>query len=161
MSSRGRYNIILHRHSIDFFFIDIDTSSRGRHNIRLARNNIEFIFVDIDMSLPPLSPALPLMGSSRTSGGIFHGRAHGNVPKHADITQTNLKFEGPVKGEVFLYLTDQYPRNVQFSFLKGDSDLVVIVNVMDSMAPILSNIAKKISIIESKFFFKCILKNLI
>jgi hypothetical protein len=108
------------------------------------------------MSSPPQSPTLPLMGSCRTSGGLLRGRAHGNVPKHADITLANLEVERPVKGEVVLYITDQYPRNIQFAFLKGESDLVVMVNVTDSMAPILGNVAKKISIIESKYFFKII-----
>lgn len=44
----------------------------------------------------------PLMGSSRTSGGEFRGRATGNVPKHADLATTN-QFGRSIKGEVFLY----------------------------------------------------------
>jgi hypothetical protein len=99
-----------------------------------------------------LSP-LPLMGSSRTSGGIFRGRARGNLPNHADLSTVNHEFEGPVKGEVNLYLTDQYPRNVKFEFLRGDSELVVIVNVVDRMAPILDTVAHKFPIIRSVYVF--------
>lgn len=107
---------------------------------------IEIIFIDVHM----LSP-LPLMGSSRTSGGLFRGHARGNLPNHADLSTVNKNFEGSVKGEVYLYLTDQYPRNVKFEFLRGDSELVVIVNVVDSMAPILDTVAKKFAIIRSAY----------
>ena len=90
------------------------------------------------------------MGSSRTSGGLLCGRAHGNFPKHADLTTVNLQNEGPVKGEVYIYMTDQYPRHLKFETLKGDSELVVIVNVVDSMAPILDMVGHKFSIIRSE-----------
>jgi len=92
------------------------------------------------------------MGSSRTTGGILRGRARGNLPNHADFVTANLEI-GPVKGEVYLYLTDQYPRHVKFEFLKGDSELVVMVNVVESMAPILDVVARKISIIQGVYFF--------
>jgi hypothetical protein len=88
------------------------------------------------------------MGASRTSGGLFRGHAYGNIPNHADLSTVNIKFEVPVKGEVHLYLTDQYPRNVNFDFLRGDSDLVVMVKVVDRMAPILDMVAHKLSIIK-------------
>jgi hypothetical protein len=112
-------------------------------------------------SAPP-SPAVPsatttaeqpLMGSSRTTGGFIRGHAYGNIPNHADITSTPLKFEVPLKGEVFLYLTDEYPRDVKFEDLKGDSELVVMVKVVGSMGPILEVVARKCSIIQSEYFF--------
>ena len=93
----------------------------------------------------------PLMGSSRTSGGFSRGRAYGNIPKNADFRPTALEI--PVKGEVFLYLTAQYPRDVKFEVLKGDSELVVMVNVVGSMAPILGTVAHKLSIIQSECVF--------
>ncbi|KAF8808432.1 hypothetical protein BYT27DRAFT_7255550 [Phlegmacium glaucopus] len=99
---------------------------------------------DVHMS----SPIQPLMGSSQTSGGILCGRACGNFPNHADFTITNLELEGPVKGEVYLYLTDQYPGHINFEFLKGDSELVVLVNVVENMVPILNMVAHKFSIIQ-------------
>jgi hypothetical protein len=99
--------------------------------------------------------AQPLMGSSRTSGGVLRGRARGNIPNHADFTTTDLERQSPVKGEVYLYLTEQYPRNVKFESLKGDSELVVVVKVVESFAPILDMVSRKFSIIQSTcFFFK-------
>lgn len=92
--------------------------------------------------------SLPLMGSSRTSGGVFRGHARGNIPKHADLTTVNIEFKVPVKGEVHLYLTEQYPRLINFELLRGESDLVVIVNVVESMAPILDMVAHKFSAIK-------------
>lgn len=94
------------------------------------------------------------MGSSRTSGGTFRGRAYGNMPNHADVNIPDMMgFEGPVKGEVYLYVTDQYPRHVKFEYLKGDSDIVVMVKVVESRAPILDVVAHKFSIIRGQFFF--------
>ncbi|KAF8799540.1 hypothetical protein BYT27DRAFT_7263843 [Phlegmacium glaucopus] len=101
---------------------------------------------DVHMS----SPIQPLMGSSQTSGGILCGRARGNFLNHADFMITNLELEGPVKGEVYLYLTDQYPGHINFEFLKGDSELVVLVNVVENMVPILNMVARKFSIIQDQ-----------
>jgi hypothetical protein len=93
------------------------------------------------------------MGSSRTSGGLFRGRAFGNIPKHADLGTVNNESKVPVKGEVHLYVTDQYPRYVNFNLLRGESDLVVMVNVADSMAPILDMVAHNFSFIRRVYFF--------
>jgi hypothetical protein len=93
------------------------------------------------------------MGSSRTSGGIFRGHAYGNIPNHADIIIRNIEFEGPVKGEVYLYMTDQSPRHVEFDYLKGSSDIVVMVKVFETMAPILDVVARKFSTIRGMFFY--------
>ena len=59
-----------------------------------------------------------------------------------------LTFEVPVKGEVYLYLTNQYPCCVNFKFLRGESDLVIMVNMAESMAPILEVVAHKFSVIK-------------
>jgi hypothetical protein len=99
----------------------------------------EFLLVDVDMSF------VPAMGSSRSSGGLFRGRARGNIPKHADLSTVDFESGVPVKGEVHLYLTEQYPHHVNFELLRGESDLVVIVNVTESMAPILNMVAHKFS----------------
>jgi hypothetical protein len=95
------------------------------------------------------------MGSSRTSEGFFRGRAHGNIPKHADYSSVDAQSEVPVKGEVHLYLTDRYPRDIKFNSLKGESDIVVMVNVAESMAPILDKVAHKFSAVRSEYFFVC------
>ena len=113
-----------------------------------------------DLAILPSDDAAiqPSMGSSRISGGIIRGRATGNVPKHADITTTSLEFNTPVKGEVYLYFTELYPRYVKFELLKGDSELVVMVKVVGRMASILDMVARKFSIIQGEcnlfsFFF--------
>jgi len=105
-----------------------------------------FIWVD-DAEL-----SLPLMGSSRTSGGLFRGHARGNIPKHADLSTVNNDLKVPVRGEVHLYLTDQYPRYINFELLKGESDLVVMVNVTNSMAPILDMVVHKFSVIRRVYY---------
>ena len=114
--------------------------------------------VDAPDAVPPLAVDQPLMGSSRISGGFIRGRAQGNVPNHADFATTSLDLANPVlvevKGEVFLYLTDLYPRDVKFDVLKGESDLVVMVKVVETMAPILERVARKCSIIKGS----CILR---
>ena len=95
------------------------------------------------------------MGSSHTSGDILCGHACGNISNHANFTTTNLELDIPVKGEVYIYLTDQYPCHVKFESLRGDSELVVVVKVVESMAPILDMVSHKFSIIQSEcFFFK-------
>jgi hypothetical protein len=109
--------------------------------------HLAFLWVDVD-----LLSSLPLMGSSRTSGGFFRGRAFGNIPKHADLSTVDDESKVPVKGEVHLYVTDQYPRYVNFDLLRGDSDLVIIVNVADSMAPILDMVVHKFSFIKRVYF---------
>jgi hypothetical protein len=95
----------------------------------------------------------PLMGSSRTSGGLFRGRAPGNVPNHADFATTTPQLVRSTKGEVYLYMTDQYPRHISFESMKGDSEMVVMVEVVESMTPILERVARKFSIIKSECAF--------
>ena len=124
-----------------------------------ATNDPTLIITDGEGDLMPLS-AQPLMGSSHISGGILHGLACGNIPNHANFTTTNLKVESPVKGKVYLYLTDQYHHHVKFESLKGDSGLVVKVKVMESMAPILDMVSHKFSNIQSTCFsLYCVFKN--
>ena len=101
----------------------------------------------------PTSINVPAMGSSRSTGGLFRGRAYGNVPNHADFDAnfaTTLELGRPTKGEVCLYVTDQYPRDLKFESLKGHSEMVVMVKVVESMAPILAKVANKCSIIQSE-----------
>jgi hypothetical protein len=137
---------------------DVDNSIMTTTDV----DNSIMTITDVDNSImtttdvaipPPLAPddvIQPSMGSSRISGGILRGRAHGNILNHADFTTTTFEFETPVKGEVNLYVTDQYPRHVNFELLKGESELVVMVKVVRSMAPILDMVARKFSIIQSE-----------
>ena len=113
------------------------------------------IFVTPDDTPAATTPnvVVPLMGSSRTSGGLFRGHAYGDVPNHADFGNTSLDMDLPVKGEVSLYLTDKYPRDVNFETLKGESDIVVMVKAVGGMAAILAMVANKCSIIQSEGAF--------
>jgi hypothetical protein len=115
--------------------------------------------VDVDATttvipdLTNLDIKVPLMGSSRMSGGHFRGNAQGNIPNHADFGNPSLDLDIPVKGEVFLYLTEKYPRDINFEILKGESDLVVMVKAVGGMAAILGMVARKCSLIQSECAF--------
>ena len=49
---------------------------------------------------------------------IFMGKFNGNVPNHENIPTSD--FVRPVKGEVCLYITNQYPFQINFDALRGD-----------------------------------------
>jgi hypothetical protein len=106
--------------------------------------------VDDNLEMPPLVADLPLMGSSRISGGFSCGLSHGNVPNHADFNMSTLELGTPIKGEVSLYVTDQYPRDINFDLLKGESEMVVMVGVVKSMALVLEKVARKVAMIKSE-----------
>ena len=57
------------------------------------------------MHSPPASP--PMYGASRTTGGIFRGRAVGNAPNAADYS--NHDNVGPVPGQILLYVSQDDP----------------------------------------------------
>ena len=114
--------------------VDVDVSS-----IIGASSNVVTSNVDVT--------AIPSMGSSRISGGFIRGHAYGNVLNHADFTATAFE---TVMGEVYLYVTDQYPRHVNFERLKGESELVVMVKVAKSMPPILHMVTRKFFVIQSE-----------
>lgn len=118
-------------------------------NDEATTNNAIVTTTDVTTTAPD-EAVQPLMGSSRISGGIFRGHAHGNVPNHADLMTMTVELKTPVKGEVYLYLTEQYPRHVKFELLKGESELVVVVQVVGSIAPILEMVARKFSVIQSE-----------
>lgn len=120
--------------NVDISNVDVDASS-----IVEASSNVDTSNVDVT--------AIPSMGSSRITGGFIRGHAYGNVLNHADFTATAFE---TVMGEVYLYVTDQYPRHVNFELLKGESELVVMVKVAKSMAPILHMVARKFSVIQSE-----------
>jgi hypothetical protein len=59
----------------------------------------------------------------------------------------------PIKGEVSLYVTDQYPRHINFEQLKGESEMVAMVEASDSMTVVLEKVAGKFAIIQSSSTF--------
>ena len=61
------------------------------------------------MSSPPPLTRQELQGSSRTTGGIFRGRALGNHPKAADLAEEDDSLI-PKIGKVFIYITRDDPQ---------------------------------------------------
>jgi hypothetical protein len=134
---------------------NIDATSNVDATTTIIDNNDTVI---PDISVAPDATTtnfdMPLMGSSQTSGAVFHGHAQGNVPNHADFGNTPFDLDLPaVKGEVSLYLTDKYPRDVNFETLRRESELVVMVKAVGGMAAVLGMVAQKCSIIQSESAF--------
>jgi hypothetical protein len=130
--------------------IDVEASSILEASFNVDASNVDAFNVDasnVDASNVDVT-AIPSMGSSRITGGFIRGHAYGNVLNHADFNAT--AFETPIMGEVYLYVTDEYPRHVSFELLQGESELVVMVKVAKSMAPILKMVARKFSVIQSE-----------
>jgi hypothetical protein len=51
----------------------------------------------------------PLEGSSRTTGGIFRGKAHGNIFNIGDVKDLEDDSLGHAKGKVFVYRLGEDP----------------------------------------------------
>ena len=136
--------------------IDVDATTTIVDSTTIIADTVNpdtFVAPDDTPAATTPNVVVPLMGSSRISGGLFCGHAYGNVPKHADFGNTSLDMDLPVKGEVSLYLTDKFPCDVNFETLKGESELVVMVKAIGGMAAILGMVANKCSIIQSERAF--------
>jgi hypothetical protein len=84
-----------------------------------------------------------LQGASRTSGGIFRGKALGNVFNHGDSADLSLQATH-VKGIVKLYNTlVKKPHET-------DPWIILKVEVSPSLGPILSKLAKRYSPVKGK-----------
>jgi hypothetical protein len=99
---------------------------------------------DVQMNSPPASPPrFELGGASRVSGGIFRGRAYGNVFNHADAEMT---FESePRMGRIHVYTTRVDPTITK-------PDMVLKHKVIPKLKPILKNLARQYSPVRSKSF---------
>lgn len=94
------------------------------------------------MASPPNSPSGNLQGTSRTTGGIFRGRALGNVFNHADAFDILANDKVDQKGIVQVYAshTDSRP-------------LMTMKHKMTpTLAPILKALSRHYSPISSKIF---------
>ncbi|KAG6904291.1 hypothetical protein DXG01_011149, partial [Tephrocybe rancida] len=102
---------------------------------------------DVHMRSPPLSPSRDLQGASRTTGGIFRGRAHGNVFNHADVDDFIESDVIPTKGEVHLYTSHGDPQQTDPSKVKAT---MFVKHEMSSLTlgPVLNKLGSRFSPIK-------------
>ena len=98
--------------------------------------------LDVHMASPP--PVHALQGASCTTGGILHGRAHGNVFNHADGEDET--YAAPHKGKVFVYQSPRDPKN-------NKADTSITSEVSPQLKPVLKALARRLSIVSSKSYF--------
>lgn len=94
------------------------------------------------MASPPVSPNRnDLQGASRMTGGIFRGRAYGNVFNRAD-GEDEVHVE-PRKGKVLVY---QSPRDP----MAHKPDMSITLEVTSQLKPVLKTLARRYSPVRSK-----------
>ncbi len=91
-----------------------------------------------------ISPAIDMGGSSRTTGGLLHGRAYGNVYNHADSDELmNFNTMGPRTGCVQVYMKHVDP-------MATKAHMVLKHEVSSKLKPILKSLARGYSPVRSK-----------
>lgn len=98
------------------------------------------------MDSPPLSRH-ELQGASRTTGGIFRGRAYGNNPNIADLDAQDDSLI-PLIGKIYLYTTANDPTTWDFTTMKHR--IAIKHQVTSSLATILKEIGDRHSPVRSK-----------
>lgn len=96
--------------------------------------------IDLLVESSPVNK-LDLQGASRTVGGIFRGRAHGNVLNQADFDNMEDDNPIPIPGKVHLYVTPS-SNPADWNILSMSCQLVKMP-VNNSLAPILRVIGDK------------------
>ena len=87
---------------------------------------VDLYVLDVVMSSPP-KELIPVLGSSRSTGGTLRGRAAGNTFNIADVGQVFGDSDGePTKGKIYLYISDLNPSVVDIS------QSSFIVNIYDT-----------------------------
>ena len=99
--------------------------------------------LDVRMKSPPASPPrFELGGASRVTGGIFRGRAYGNVYNHADVGKM---FDSETRmGKIHVYTTRIDPTLAK-------QDMVLKHKVTPKLKPILKVLARGYSPVRSMF----------
>lgn len=100
------------------------------------------------MLSPQSSPGRELRGASRITGGIFRGRAQGNVFNIADIDDMHDESLGPVKGNVHLFISPADPASVKPGVLP--TTMVFYRHVVPNLAPLLTGIGRLYDAIKGK-----------
>ena len=88
-----------------------------------------------------------LQGASRTTGGIFQGRAYGNNQNIADLADQDDSLI-PIIGKIYLYITANDSATWDFTTMKHR--LVIKHQVTSSLARILTEIGDRHSPVRSK-----------
>ena len=98
------------------------------------------------MDSPPPSH-FELQGASRTTGGIFRGRAHGNNLNQADFADEEDS-SIPIVGKVYLYITSQDPSQW---ILEKMNRQVIKHAVTNSLVGVLEEIGDRHSPVRRKY----------
>lgn len=107
---------------------------------------------DVQMVSPQSSPgSVALHGASRITGGVFRGRAKGNVFNiaDADMLKTGDTL-GPVKGKVVLYISGDDPATIKPAV--APPSMTFKLGVTSSLAELLEGLVKLYSPISCKVF---------
>ena len=125
---------------------DQDMPGQGRFLISIVHFYIALInILDVHMNSPPPS-RFELQGASRTTGGIFRGRAYGNNLNQADFAEEDDLIV-PITGKVYLYITAQNPAEWNLATM---SRQVIKHEVTDSLAGVLEEIGDRHSPVRRK-----------
>jgi hypothetical protein len=83
-----------------------------------------------------------LQGASRTIGGVFRGRAHGNMFNLGDSEEVS-ESNRPMMGKLKVFGAGQDPS-------ANKPQMALRVKIAGSLAPVLGQLAKRYSPVESK-----------
>jgi hypothetical protein len=86
---------------------------------------------------------IPLHGSSSTTEGILRGKAEGNVFNLADAEKTKETGIGPLVGKVKVFQLGESPSSTK-------PQMVIKVEVNQTMAPVLTDLGDRYSPIKSE-----------
>jgi len=100
------------------------------------------------MDSPPPPSQHELQGASRTTGGIFRGRAYGNNPNIADLADQHDSII-PLMGKIYLYMTANDP--VTWDTLMMKQRIAIKHQITSSLATILKEIGDRHSPVRSKY----------
>ena len=82
----------------------------------------QYKIIDVVMLSPPKTK-IPAYGSSRSSGGVIRGKAHGNTFNMGDVNAvwddmnvfSDNPAEKPVQGKIHTYVSDLNPSEIDIS----------------------------------------------
>jgi hypothetical protein len=118
---------------------------------------------DVQMTSPVYSPSLGLQGASRITGGIFRGRAEGNVFNFADAPHIPPPPEEyqPSMGKVLVYVCSDDPNIPKPNPSTTKPTMSLSHQVTETIAPILVKLERKYSATQSTIVFPLPLKVLL